>query len=256
MPLAFCLLGRAWRGRGLRILTGGLVGLPAAPVRAAEWNPARDLPVSLALGPQLHWGRGPQDALVPGGTISAVAALTPRADGWRWRRAATPFPRPEDVESVPPAAASGRYAVQAEDMGQFLSACLRLRAAPDIASWYYTDFIGPVPDVLLEEAPLTQPLDLLPWPGGGWAVAERADRVHLYRAGQVPRVLLDLTEDVGNLRGENGLYSPSRWIRGSRPPRSCTSPTRSGPQRIANSKACASRAFPWRPGASVARTNW
>ena len=235
MPLTFCPLGRAaWprpggspkgqprsrtlvsalRGRGLRILLEGLVvlcavsvGLPAAPVRAAAWNPARDLPVSLALGPQLHWGRGPQDALVPGGTISAAAALTPRAAGWRWRRAATPFPRPEDVESVPPAAASGRYAVQEEDVGQFLSACVRLRAAPDIASWYCTDFIGPVPDVLLEGTPLTQPLDLLPWPGGGWAVAERAGRVHLYRAGQAPRVLLDLTEDVGNLRDENGLYS-------------------------------------------------
>lgn len=53
-------------GRGLRIILEGLVvlcavsvGLPASPVRAAEWNPARDLPVSLALGPQLHWGRGP-----------------------------------------------------------------------------------------------------------------------------------------------------------------------------------------------------
>lgn len=202
-PRSILGLGR-W-GAGFIALLAASVGLPTAPARAAEWNPAQDLPAALVFGPQLRWSRKPHDALVPGGAIR-VSSM-PRADRWRWRRAATPFPRPEDIESVPSAADPWHYALQDEDVGQFLSACLQIRAAPDIAPWYCTDFIGPVPDILLDGTPLAQPLDLLPWPGGGWAVAERAGQILLYRAGQAPRVLLDLTEVVGDLGAENGLYN-------------------------------------------------
>lgn len=175
-------------------------------MRAAEWNPAQDLPAPLVFGLPLQWGE--TDEPVPGGTISVSSPLTPRAGRWRWRRAATPFPRPEDVETVPHAAAKPQlYELQDEDVGQFLSACRLIRAAPDIAPWYCTDFIGPIPDILLEGTPLVQPLDLLPWPGGGWAVAERIGRILLYRAGQAPHVLLDLTKDVGKMKDESGLYN-------------------------------------------------
>ena len=45
-------------------------------------------------------------------------------------------------------------------MGQFLIACLLIRAASDIVPRYCTDFTDPVPDTLLDRTPQVQGLDL------------------------------------------------------------------------------------------------
>ena len=51
------------------------------------------------------------------------------------------------------------------------------------------------------------PVALLPWPAGGWAVAERAGRILRHRPGQTPCLLLNLTAEAGLLGAVNGLFS-------------------------------------------------
>ena len=169
-----------------------------------------------------------------------------RASRWRWRRAASPQPLPQDVETVAtPETAHWEYAIRTRDAGYFLSACIQLAVTRDIASWYCTPFVGPVlyhyrcaadgdlsrPNAVreakadpppLQAAPPRgrwrllpaldgrrwhEPVDLRPWPAGGWAVAERTGRILRHRPGQTPCLLLDLTAEVRSLGKENGLLS-------------------------------------------------
>ena len=211
---------------------------------------ALDVPPALFSGPRLQ--AAPIRAeLAVGQTLSASVwepQDTYRVGRWRWRRAASARPLPQDVETVAgPETMHYEYAIQAYDAGHFLSACIQLAVARDIVSWYCTPFRGPVryddappcaadgdlsrPDAVREAktdpSPLPaaatrgrgrllpaldgrrwhEPVDLLPWPAGGWAVAERAGRILRHRPGQTPCLLLDLTAAVGPLGTENGLLS-------------------------------------------------
>ena len=184
-----------------------------------------DIPPVLALGPQLTWIR--RD-LNPGQEI-AVSLLPPqnayRVSGWRWRRADSPRPAPQDTETV---ARYSSYVVQADDAGRFLSACVQIAIVRDISSEYCTDFVGPVtnsnsPCASFKPPPVTRgrwrlvpALDgcrwnflvtMLPWPDGGWLIAEQLGRILHHRPGQVPRLLLDLTAEVGRLGRGNGLLN-------------------------------------------------
>ncbi len=103
-----------------------------------------DIPSALFLGPQPAWIRRDFNL----GQAIAVSLPPPqnayRVSGWRWRRADSPRPAPQDMETV--ASGSSSYVVQADDAGRFLSACIHVAVAPDIASEYCTDFAGPVTD--------------------------------------------------------------------------------------------------------------
>ena len=130
-----------------------LVGLMActlwggAPVRAAASDSGLDIPSDLFFAPQ------PRIRFPSGDTPRLGQTLEPflprayrgyyRGWGWRWRRADRPRPAPQDVETV---ADRASYAVQFDDVGYFLSACIHIAVAPDIASEYCTDFAGPVTD--------------------------------------------------------------------------------------------------------------
>lgn len=58
----------------------------------------------------------------------------------------------------------------------------------------------------LEGRIFNEPVELLTWPGGGFAVAEKTGRVTLHQAGQEPQTLLDLTGAV-EVTYEEGLLS-------------------------------------------------
>ncbi len=51
------------------------------------------------------------------------------------------------------------------------------------------------------------PVALLPWPAGGWAVAERPGRILRHRPGQAPCLLLDLRAVIEPLGAESGLLN-------------------------------------------------
>ena len=213
-----------------------------SPTRAAAAGSAPDIPPALAFGPQLAWPHRIRSQPVPGQTLTAFlpgSLRAYRASRWRWRRAASPRPLPQDVETVAsPDMPHYRYVIQPRDAGHFLSACIQLRVTRDIVSEYCRPFIGPVlspcaADIRPAEANLPplrvapargrwhllpaldgrhwrEPVALLPWPAGGWAVAERAGRILRHRPGQTPCLLLDLTAAIGPLGSENGLLSLAR----------------------------------------------
>ncbi len=186
-----------------------------------------DVPPALFFGPQPTWIR--RD-LNPSQTI-AVSLPPPqnayRVSGWRWRRADSPRPAPQDTETV--ARGFSSYVVQADDAGRFLSACVQIAIVRDIASGYCTDFAGPVAHPNSTYASFKPPhpvtrgrwrlvpalggyrwhflVNMLPWPDGGWLMAERIGRILHHQPGQAPRLLLDLTAAVGRLSGENGLLN-------------------------------------------------
>ena len=229
----------------LAVLLAASLGLQTAPGRAAEWNPARDIASDIFLGAQPLWHQ--RSELVPGNILSVALPKQQRAyrvaEGyWWWRRAPNPTPSPQDIETLHFDKHRKFYVLSTDDIDQFLSACVPLRIAPDIVSSYCTDFIGPIravpPSALCphpvrdavagqgsapalpgwmqgrlrlepfgDGAPPVDPVDLLPWPDGGWVVAERAGKALLHRPGQAPCLLLDLTPEVGILGPENGLLS-------------------------------------------------
>ena len=163
-----------------------------------------------------------------------------RAGDWWWRRAPHLTPSPQDIETLHLHQKARIYLLSTDDIGQFLSACIPMRIAPDITSSYCTDFIGPIraapPNPIAPCAPalrgtekrtrqatwvqgrlrlepfgnsahFSDPVDLLPWPDGGWVVAERAGKALLHRTGQAPCILLNLAPEIGLIRIENGLLS-------------------------------------------------
>ena len=227
---------------------------PLGPVTAPR--PGSQAAATLAVPPALFFGPRPQmdgaraELTVGQGLMASWPGSLDayRASRWRWRRAASPQPLPQDVETVTSLAAhNNEYEIRTRDAGHFLSACLHLAVARDIASEYCTPFLGPVlyteapPCAAAGEHPLAatarpaeadlpplrvapatgalrllpaldgrrwhEPVDLLPWPAGGWAVAERAGRILRHRPDQTPCLLLDLTAAIGPLGTENGLLS-------------------------------------------------
>ena len=165
---------------------------------------------------------------------------------WRRAARPQPWPQDIETVTTFSETNHDEYTIQALDGGYFLSACIALRVTRDIGSEYCTPFMGPVryddalscaadedravavtappppppPAVRAEPARgflrllpaldgqrWRDPVALLPWPAGGWAVAERAGRILRHRPGQTPCLLLDLTAAVGPLGGENGLLS-------------------------------------------------
>ncbi len=266
----------------------------ASPTRVAASGSALDIPPPLffATQPKVRGQPAVWQTLRVGALRPQVRAY--RASRWRWRRAASAQPLPQDVETVAtPETAPWEYALRTRDAGYFLSACIQLAVTRDVAPWYCTPFVGPVlyndappctgrelslPDAVREYCLLSrypyspnckfdgelslpdavreanadppprgggrpvsprraswaywvkplhatpprgrwrlrpaldgrgwhEPVDLLPWPAGGWAVAERAGRILRHRPGQTPCLLLDLTAEIGPLGTENGLLS-------------------------------------------------
>ncbi len=211
----------------------------ASPARVAADSSELDIPPALFVAPQLEIPPAP---FIVGRTLT-VSLRKPqrayRASRWRWRRAPRPRPLPAEVESVAsPHTQHYDYVIQARDAGYFLSACIHLAVTRDLVAEYCTPFAGPVlytdaPPCgaagdrisTAERLPLRvtparwrllpaldgrrwhEPVDLLPWPAGGWAVAERTGRILRHRPDQTPCLLLDLTAEVRPLGIENGLLS-------------------------------------------------
>ena len=186
-----------------------------------------DIPPALALGPQPTWIRRDFNL----GKNIAVSLPPPQnaysVSGWRWRRADSAQPALQDIETV--ARGPSSYRVQADDAGRFLSACIHIAVAPDIASEYCTDFAGPVANPNLTCASFKPPspvtrgrwrlvpaldgcrwnwlVNIVPGPDGGWFIVERLGRILHHRPGSATRLLLDLTAEVGRLTSENGLLN-------------------------------------------------
>ena len=119
-----------------------------ASTRVVAAGSEPDIPSALAFGPQLAWRSRDRSRLVSGQTLTtslpgSLGAY--RASDWRWRRAASPRPLPQDVETVASLDMPHyRYVIQSRDVGHFLSACIHLRVSRDIVSEYCRPFIGPV----------------------------------------------------------------------------------------------------------------
>ena len=217
----------------------------SAPGPVALSSATLDVPPALFFGPRL---RSDLDLAV-GQTLKASLWEPQRgysASRWRWRRAASPQPWPQDIETVTtfPETMHDEYAIQALDGGYYLSACIALRVTRDIGSEYCTPFMGPVryddslscaadenlsvaetvppPPSHVRAEPARgylrlqpaldgrrwhDPVALLPWPAGGWAVAERPGRILRHRPGQAPCLLLDLRAEIGTLLSESGLLN-------------------------------------------------
>ncbi len=216
----------------------------------------------LNIAPTLFFAKQPKVRGLPAVGQTLTVALGPRtrayrASRWRWRRAASPQPLPQAVETVAdPGTGHYEYVIQPRDAGYFLSACIQLAVTRDIVAWYCTSFVGPIDaadggaptrswrsldappcadlastgavrEANADPPPLARstdggrwrllpaldgrrwhdPVDLLPWPAGGWAVAERAGRILRHQPGQTPCLLLDLAAEVGPLGTENGLLN-------------------------------------------------
>ena len=121
-----------------------IYALWASPILVAASGSELDIP------PPLFFAQQRQIRGLPAVGQTLTVALGPRARAyrasrWRWRRAASPQPLPQAVETVAsPETAHWEYAIRTRDAGYFLSACIQLAVTRDIASWYCTPFVGPI----------------------------------------------------------------------------------------------------------------